>query len=1493
MVLESVGSWGVGKILNYGLDTLKSKFLIPEVITAFDKACSQVIQERSDGPFDKYSAQALCSSVDIPEEQGLLVKLEKSFLNNDFPTPKSVAQIVFECWITRKDTLSSSNSADFFLLSEADVRPIIDRISDLFFIEISQLPGLKDPYIIKALQVLNQPASENPGDKIVNLQIIKEALYQASASLFSWPTTLGNNQQLERSEVQNLFDRIDTTTDSSTILLGPPGSGKSALLSRLGQKLKDAGVPVLAIKADKLPSSIDGLDKLTRHLSLPIAAGTCLTELSKEGKVVLIVDQLDALSEIVDRKSERLNILLSFIESVAGLKNTHVVSSSRLFEFKHDTRLNTIQAEQRVLKALSWEQVQSVLSNYDIDDHCWSEEAKIMLKTPLHLKVFIDLWVKNTSTDISLSLQGFLENLWQQRVLNRSGASGKNTLVNKLAIQMTEGEVLWLPRVLADTHLDAFDELVRQDILMLDENGLKIGFRHQTYFDFVRARYFAQGDEKLSDYVIGRQDGLFVRPMLLSSLEYLRGVSLGIYQRELLYLWNNPSLRYHLRLLIVEFLSSLSSPNDEEIRVLLPIFSDDLLTEKALIAMAGSPGWFDVLKKTVLSKFMSKDLETARMAVAVLVSAMSFDQSGVLGLVHTHWLSDPKYDAHTLHIFQFLKDWNEKTVDMVCKVARRTASWAVAYLAEIAAQLAPDFAPKIVRADLDRRLIEAEQKDSEKSIKPPPSNASREELIAFYMLNDPQKNIKGLLENHTEWYDLSLIAETAPGAFLEHVWPWLTSILERVNNASLCLLSYSDDYCYGTDLDNNFGDENQPVSAIMDAIILLSETEPASFLEFYKMNKNSDLLTVHRFLCKGLEKIASTNPKAVFQYLIQDPRRLSIGDDNDRHRESCKLISSIARYLTTSELKELENKIIKWAALYRYSVTHYETTELRKKRFKRSREYRLRLLRAFPEGCLSEIGARLLAEEERSFPKLRNRDSRFISGGIVGSRMSSDEMLKAKDSDILNLFEELTDSTGWDHPRYQTFERSVGGAIQASRELERLAKENPVRAIKLVKYFKAGQQELAAGAIISGLSESSITPHEIYELVIMLDTRGFSGNHFRTDVARALRKLSQVDSGLPISMLQLMEKWLPDHSDPPIDDIQNKADTQTQSSLVFGPRSNRLSLSLNSGRCTIFESIARGYLFRSPPDTQGLAQVVKSSLAYEHHPDVCDVIALNMQFLYNGDKHVATDLVDQFLSKIPIARDRKITVRLLMQAIRYLDDYEIVNKWINLYKSTQWALGGQAFGELLMWHLFHNPGDTHAYSEYKTALTNKENTRTHQGIAFAAAYSWSQSICQDFCTSTLLNLADSEDQDVCKAISKIFLQKEQFQLNDKMRRIIKAVVLNDVLLTESSINLVENLLPFTSIEPDLVFDVCDRVFDVLKKDSSDEFVQLADPLVSISLTLHRMESPYRERGLSLFEKLSESNILEARQALEELDRRPIRASYSSKLPRRKRRIRRV
>lgn len=1315
--------------------------------------------------------------------------------------------------------------------------------------------------------------------------------------LLDWPCTI-EGQWMERPESVEILDEIhrlindDPGSRSSTLLLGSPGTGKSALLAHLGKKLREEGVSVFSIKADMVPSRVGTQEEMATELQLPMEASDCLRRLRMDGPVVLIVDQLDAVSEIADRKSERLNLLLNLIKTANAMDCVHVIASCRIFEHRHDVRLATIDAKVITLQPPDWGEIGTILKNYGIDPSSLSQEMKELLEVPLHLKLFIEILpISDGRLDSLHTIQNLYEELWQQKVQYATNAGQRPDLIYQLAKWMSDEEDLWAPSSVADDFPEALQELEAETIIV--HEGRKIGFRHQTFFDFVMARRFAGGAESLSQYVLQRQGGLFVRPVLLATLDYLRATSTNRYHRELTDLWRSPSLRKHLVVLLDGKLSSLLDPDEVEQNLILPLFEkpgiDSTRINRLLVSMAGSPGWFKLLQPVILPRYLSLSVREAWPYSTLLIRAWSFAHDHVLHLIETCLLPNPEKDNKmTLSIFAYIDNWDVLAVELVCRIVSRTWSYETSYLAENVSQVAPDLAPKIVRADMERRLEAALQADAEIP-EPPPlvKDASEEERVSYWLF-DRNKSVKKLFELDTEWYGLSNIAESAPASFLNEIWPWFINVLSRlVHEPNPFIISYQDDSILAPSLGeaDDSSREHQPIDAICRAVMALAKEDQDVFLEFLNENRESPFLLVHRLLSRGLVNIAEARPDVVLDYLTADSRRLAIGDFEDKHKESRMLITKVVPCLNALDCKRLEDSILSWS--YYAKDQDNSSAEDRQDRLKWSRRHRLRLLRAFPENSLSSEGRRLLQEEERAFPGSPDWDSRMSGVGAVVSPVSYEQMALAKDEHLIALFDELDDSSGWDHPsRRREF---VGGVIQASREFGKLAENEPMRVISLMRSFQPGKQETVTGQAIQGLAKSVLGSEELFSLIHELNEAGFVSDSFRTNVADSLAIRARLDHGLPDAMLSILEGWLRDHPEPPSDRVQTNGDQDGSNSILW---EHGRMIAFGGGRSQIIDTIAKGYLLRTPADIEQWAGTVARSLEFESHPDVWRIALFEMPPLFNGDKNTATTLFDQVFIRCPQVRDSWEGLYVIARVLRFVTDLGIVRNWLMGIRDSRWPLGKQAFGELLMLWRWYYEDDEWGREQLEQNLVDNSAIEVHRGLAFTASHLWRQwTGCQDMCTEVLLRLTSATDDTIQGAIAEVFRYGETLPLNPSMKNIIEEILPHDSVLIKAAEALIEGIEPHTTAQPDLVFRVCKRVLDVAAQQIGNvatSLFMLAEPLVRISMTLHRMEEPYRSQGLELFEQLLESDINEARQALDLLDRRPTVTGLPFRRPRRRR-----
>jgi hypothetical protein len=596
-----------------------------------------------------------------------------------------------------------------------------------------------------------------------------------------------------------------------------------------------------------------------------------------------------------------------------------------------------------------------------------------MLQNPLHLKIFLEVAKPG---DVFESLPRLLDWLWQKRIVEQPESQQSIAFLTKLANRMTDEEVLWLPSAISDENPKILCALEQAGILMTNPENSTLGFCHQTFYDHTLARAFAHGTNSLADFVLERQDGLFIRPILLRSLNYLRGIAPQQYQRQLQTLLTNSDqrVRTHIHTLLIEFVGVQAEPNATEVNLLIPLLNSETEGVKVLDATIGSPGWFRQFRdRTEFTQWLEKPVERAVYCSPLLMAATRFAEKEVWSLLEEYWLNSQTYDLLSIQVIWNISQWTSERVWLVQQVIQRSGiDWdTVAAIAEKISEILPDYAAKVIRAHLDYKLTQAILASE---VLPPvlsPDADESERLLHDYRYN-PLNPLEAILKSGSSFYEMEKFAQAYPKSFLDSVWPWFINLVEKLAyDVTSLVITYRQD---------RVGAYNFSRSDIIQSLILavteLAKQDVVTFFIFFEENIYSDLSTIHRLLARGLEVVASEKSKIILNYLLTDPRRMVLGNQmsDDQHIETEKLISAIFTYLEPEDKIRLEKSIQEFNY---WSYPNDKDVDFRRDSLKYNREHRLMLLKAIPSEYLSFQAKRLKEEEERALPWVglrRNND---------------------------------------------------------------------------------------------------------------------------------------------------------------------------------------------------------------------------------------------------------------------------------------------------------------------------------------------------------------------------------------------------------------------------------------------------------------------------------------------------------------------------------------
>lgn len=1317
-----------------------------------------------------------------------------------------------------------------------------------------------------------------PAQELTEAEEAKSALRDASADLLLWEQTLPGGGWLERPEKGTIESRFDSDS-SSTVLLGEPGSGKSALLASLATDLVKAQASVLAIKADFVSVEVHSEQDLQANLRLPALPSELIERLAQLQPVFLFVDQLDALASQLDLRSDRLNVLLNLVRRVAGLPNVHIVLSARTFEFNHDARLKVIEAEAITLALPAWHQVKENLRAAGVDADTWPDNAREVIRNPQALKIYLSLTKVNDNQSFS-KYQSMLEQLWHQKVATAADSEALLSLVSDIAGIMAEEESLWLAASRFDTRAFVLERLDAIGIIVRSENGKSIAFSHQTVFDYVLARSFVNAAGRLSSYVMERQNSLFVRAKLWSALHYLRDAEITSYEREFLEIWRHQDLRRHVRLLLIEFLGEQHNLIAFEIVCLVEAMQLVELRLASLKSIIGNPDWFANFARSAIPEAMAgNDLE-ANQALQILQRAWLFDADEVVRLLREQWLPRPEKDSFTWAVLDACAIWTEAVEEIAHTILARSlvSSWQVDHTASVVAVEQPDVALRLIRAKLDFLLGQARAISPRKPF--PEDGPHYKEQISWQFTDDPTKPYTAILEG-MEWNNLPAIAEVEPKKFLEVLWPWFREVFDELKD---CLQQDVPDYIFPGNYSVDVGLEDetsgglsreQPIlSSIRLAVEGAVKNDQAYFSNWAEINSDLEFMAAQRLIAHGFGCTPDTYAQQAFNWLFDDCRRLQMGNSYGSRQTTAALISAVSPYWTDEQVRDFESRIQN----YQPTTPSHLTEAPQRRRFSQFiRTTRAHLLAAIPFDRLSGESKTLIAAEKRAHGENLDTGIRFTGGGIIGSPMEAEAMIKAKDRDILKILDEVPDNTDWDHPNGWM----RGGNIQLSRAFAEFAKIDPVRALRIMEQFRPDAQERAAGYALDSIAEVGGHDQELQDALLDLHQRGFGAEEFLNSSANAIEKIANRRSHIDENVIEMLTEWLSrpmkcaeplveEDSSKIIRDEQKTSSDTREESILWGHGGIGI---LPSGNFPILSALTSILLKGKEDERDRLLAILNNHLLREQDPRVWQALLIRLSHAGGSTPELVSKFLRALFARHPTLLETREAVYFLAYAQRWDDVlvYDLIATW----GGAENPMLRQSHGELVgLVSIVHG---SERWIKMRDQLFEHGSPEAKIGLAYAGANLWTEKRSHVAAGSLLERLIHGADKTRMSAILDVFRLCDDLVPEPTTLAFLRALAVPEVdLVGAPSTFVVEKLQSLLPHAADIIGAIALKLVNAWRNDLGDfrtSTVIAAPQLTDLAITLHRLGGVSRETGVTVFETLIDLNAYGTRDTLAEIDGR--------------------
>jgi hypothetical protein len=991
---------------------------------------------------------------------------------------------------------------------------------------------------------------------------------QASQALMGWPRTI-EGHAMPRPELDTLLIRIRAVPDGRTLVVGEAGSGKSALFAELAARLKADGVGFLAIKADLLPVAVTDLRSLARELGLRGSIESEIGKLLRAGPAVLLIDQLDAVSDVMDRKSERMRVLLELaaLHRVAEGDGPplHVLVSSRPFEAKHDARFRALDAETITLALPEPAQVNALLQALAIDPVQVPEALRGTLRRPFALKLYVDL-VRRDQTIAGLTPAHLLAEWLRTATLGDDRERAATVaLLERLAADMTETETLWRP---ADVYeADARDAVRRGEACgLIVRHGDLLGFSHQAWLDDFQAQGFSTGGD-LAAFALARQDGLFARATVLRGLERLRRFDEAAYLAAVDALLGGDTTRRHLKHLVIDVIATQAVPLPRERAWVQRLVHEDVpLARRALIRIAGQwAGWAETIQPLMPDILAAQPLHWV--GILLLRAIAVTDLEGALDLLDEYW-PDAACDSAAFDFFSRSALWSPRVAQRLAIIFGRggVQEFAIShYISELAKAGRHDAAAALLVMHLRCR--------------PPPG---RHGSVRYYGLEKhvdlaPQTFAEALLP----WFVALALSDVTPNSSLREIYPRSSA------------LPY----------DWNIGDEQgAAIPCLARALLKLAANAPEVLATLVTPYLGIEIDQVQSLIAEALAAAGAALAPLGVAFLLSDTRRLALGDamvqdvrgvgHTIQGWSAFELTGAIAPFLPHADVVRLRDAIEAWDP-YKPEAWEALTPKDRRTRLQWSEGMRFPLLERLPDSVIARRRRRQIEEWRKNQPKLQSGGRARLRMHGVGAPMSAEQMARAGDDELMHMLDAVADGTR----RHSNRERwpFYGGAVELGQAFGTFGKAHPARAMALARTrLRSEVHESAAGHLVRELADvEAVSPRDVLDLIHALSGKGFVSEPFRRDSAWAMDSLAKRLKGLSDPDLALLESWIITDSETIFERIVRRLDWEARNRKTADTPDHQAQPALfgYGGGLTILpqdnfsllSAIAAGALLRDPP----------------------------------------------------------------------------------------------------------------------------------------------------------------------------------------------------------------------------------------------------------------------------------------------------------------------
>lgn len=867
-------------------------------------------------------------------------------------------------------------------------------------------------------------------------------------------------QQLIRDEARNLLDILQRQDQHDLLLSGEAGIGKSGILVQVIDGIKTFGWPVLAFRVDRLDStqySQDIGEKLLGHRRSPVST---LGAIAQERDCLLVIDQLDAVSQASGRNPEFFDCIAEIIGQTEAYPQMRVLLGCRRFDMENDSRIKSLmQPHGRFINVLasrlSETTVRQVVENLGLNARQLDAKQVKLLSLPLHLQLIAETSQQSSPEPLQFrTAQQLYDRFWnhkQEAIRLHLGHPADQwvRVISVMTAYMLDHRSLSVPEATLDDFRSIAQAMASEHVLVQDAQ--RYAFFHEGFLDYAFARAFVARDEQLLPFLCAREQHLFYRALVRQILIYERGANQNErhrYLADLKSLLMNDDIRFHLKQVVFALLADLDDPSNEEWQILQPLVkeSSDPCTRELERVLESSPGWFRLLDSLgVLTAWLASPHESQKTLAITILARINRTEPDRVAQLLTQYCGKPSWIAPLLWIVQHADLGTSRALfEILIQLIDQGAFdgstqipesfWTLIYSLP---NQQPEWACEAIGHVLNRQI---------------------DLMLANEQPNPFTSGVGPLADSHLGDLLWDACALRASAAFVQHVLPFVRHVVEATADRS-SVAPWLDPIWAQRIFEATYPPQYAILTALVHALQSLARTAPEELERVVAPLENSAYETFQYLVCKSYAANGTQFADKAVDYLCADPAHLQTGYLENIYWATRELLEAVTPYCSDDRFRRLKELLL---------------NGVEPRGSDRSRRGRAQLI--FLEGIAPARRTRRVNNRiQYLLAKFGGSPAppRGVQMVTVESPISQEQSMQLSDEEWIAALETYR-GNGLLDMVLQEEGRAFGGAFYVASQLGSRVKDDPERFARLATSLPEETDIRYADAILQGLAESTV-----------------------------------------------------------------------------------------------------------------------------------------------------------------------------------------------------------------------------------------------------------------------------------------------------------------------------------------------------------------------------------------------------------------------------------